>query len=139
MAVKIKRITRPQGDMNLASISDIVFLLLIYFMVVTVFQQDIGMPFVLPAAQEKQDSVVKIKESNIATLEVAANDVVTLDDRPIHINAIKRELERRLLANPKLVVMVNNHPQSSYGAFASVLDEVRLAQCRRVAIKMMDS
>ena len=31
----------------MSSISDIVFLLLIYFMVVTVFQQDIGMPFVL--------------------------------------------------------------------------------------------
>jgi biopolymer transport protein ExbD len=135
MAVKIKRVSKAQGEMNLASISDIVFLLLIYFMVVTVFQQDIGMPFVLPAATE-QDQTVKIKESDIAALTISSNDIVTLDDSPIRVNAIKNELERRLAANPKLVVMVNNHPQASYGTFAAVLDEVRLAKCRKVAIKM---
>ena len=78
MAVKIKRVSKAQGEMNLASISDIVFLLLIYFMVVTVFQQDIGMPFVLPAATE-QDQTVKIKESDIAALTISSNDIVTLD------------------------------------------------------------
>lgn len=135
MAVKIKRVSKAPGEMNLASISDIVFLLLIYFMVVTVFQQDIGMPFVLPAATE-QDQIVKIKESDIAGLTISSNDIVTLDDAPIRINAIKNELQRRLAANPKLVVMVNNHPQASYGTFAAVLDEVRLAKCRKVAIKM---
>lgn len=139
MAAKIKRITRPQEEMNMSSISDIVFLLLIYFMVVTVFQQDIGMPFVLPGQQENEQTAVKIKESNIADLSIDPNDIVTINDVPIRINAIKNELERQLTANPKLVVMVNNHAQSSYGVFAAVLDEVRLAKCRKVAIKMMDS
>jgi len=139
MAIKVKRITRAPGQANMSSISDIVFLLLIYFMVVTVFQQDIGMPFILPAANQEQDTTVKIRESNIAALDVNANDIVTLDDVPISINAIKNELQRRLMENPKLVVMVNNHPASSYGMFASVLDEVRLAKCTRVAIKIMDS
>ena len=54
------------------------------------------------------------------------------------MNQIKRELERRLLANPKLIVMVNNHPKADYGIFAAVLDEVRLAQCRKVSIKMQE-
>lgn len=137
MAVKLKRITRPQEELNMSTISDIVFLLLIYFMVVTVFQQDIGMPFVLPAATEKQD-IVKIKESNTATIEIGASNVVTLQGVPISINALQRDLEKRLTENPKLVVIVQNHPMSDYGIFASVLDEIRLAQCRRVAIKMME-
>ncbi len=136
MAVKIKKLRREQDEMNMSSISDIVFLLLIYFMVVTVFQQDIGMPFILPAAQDKQDTTVKIKESNIATLDITADDLVLLDDRPVHVNQIKKALEKRLLENPKLVVMVKNDPKSSYGMFAAVLDEVRLAKCRRVSIKM---
>ena len=55
MAVKIKKFRRPTQDLEMSSISDIVFLLLIYFMVVTVFQQDIGMPFVLLAAADNQD------------------------------------------------------------------------------------
>ncbi len=137
MAVKLKRITRPQEELNMSTISDIVFLLLIYFMVVTVFQQDIGMPFVLPAATEQQE-IVKIKESNTATIQIGASNVVTLQDVPISINALQRDLEKRLTENPKLVVIVQNHPMSDYGIFASVLDEIRLAQCRRVAIKMME-
>lgn len=137
MAVKVKRITRPQEELNMSTISDIVFLLLIYFMVVTVFQQDIGMPFVLPAATEQQE-IVKIKESNTATIEIGASNVVTLQGIPVPINALQRDLEKRLTENPKLVVIVQNHPMSDYGIFASVLDEIRLAQCRRVAIKMME-
>lgn len=137
MAIKVRRITRPQSELSMSTISDIVFLLLIYFMVVTVFQQDIGMPFVLPAATEKED-IVQIKESNTATIQIGASNVVTLQGRPIGINAIKRELEVRLTENPRLVVIVENHPRSGYGQFAAVLDEIRLAQCRRVAIKMMD-
>ena len=138
MAVKIKKYRRPVEEMNMSSISDIVFLLLIYFMVVTVFQQDIGMPFVLPAASDQQETV-QIAESNTATLAVTAGNIVLMDDRPISVNAIKNELEKRLLENPKLVVIVENHPQSDYGTFAAVLDEVRLAKCRKVAIKMMDA
>lgn len=138
MAVKIKKYRRQMEDLNMSSISDIVFLLLIYFMVVTVFQQDIGMPFVLPAAQDNQDQTVKIKESNIADLTIDANNLIFLDNTPLQINQIQRKLEQRLRDNPKLVVMVNNHPTADYGTFTAVLDEVRLAQCRRVAIKMQD-
>ena len=139
MAVKIKKFRRPVQDMSMSTISDIVFLLLIYFMVVTVFQQDIGMPFVLPAADDTQDTTVKIKESNIADLTIDANDLIFLDDVPLQLNQIKNRLEQRLRENPKLVVMVNNHPAASYGVFAAVLDEVRLAECRRVAIKMQEA
>lgn len=137
MAVKIKKFRRPVEDMNMSSISDIVFLLLIYFMVVTVFQQDIGMPFILPAANDQQDTV-QVKESNTTTLEITGNNITLLDGEPIVVNAIKNRLETMLLENPKLIVIIENHPMSDYGKFAAVLDEVRLAKCRRVSIKMMD-
>jgi biopolymer transport protein ExbD len=138
MAVKIRKFRRPVQDMEMSSISDIVFLLLIYFMVVAVFQQDIGMPFVLPAAADNQDTTVKIKESNIASITIDANNLILLDDAPLRINQIKLRIEQRLRENPKLVVMLNNHPTADYGVFADVLDEIRLAECRRVAIKMQE-
>jgi biopolymer transport protein ExbD len=102
MAVKIRKFRRPVQDMEMSSISDIVFLLLIYFMVVAVFQQDIGMPFVLPAAADNQDTTVKIKESNIASLTIDANNLILLDDAPLRINQIKLRIEQRLRENPKL-------------------------------------
>ena len=138
MAVKIKRVSKSQDEMNMSTVSDIVFLLLIYFMVVTVFQQDIGMPFALPAAQEDQDTTVKVKQSDVTDIDIAANNVITIDGRPVRVNGIKNILEAKLAANPKLIVMVNNHPQSDYGTFAAVLDEIRLAEIRKVSIKMQE-
>lgn len=139
MAVKIKRVSKAQEEMNMSSISDIVFLLLIYFMVVTVFQQDIGMPFALPAAQDNQDDAVKVKESDVTNIDIDANNLITVNRRPMRVNALQKELERQLAENPKLIVMVNNAPKSDYGVFAAVLDEVRLAKCRKVSIKMQES
>jgi biopolymer transport protein ExbD len=138
MAVKIKRMGKAAGELNLASISDIVFLLLIFFLVSTIFQQDIGLPFVLPGPDTQQETV-RIKESNVVDLTITANNVVTMDDVPIRINAIKNELERRLTANPKLVVILSSHPQSDYGTMVAVLDEIRLAKCRKMALKMLET
>jgi len=138
MAVKIKRVSKAQDEMNMSSISDIVFLLLIYFMVVTVFQQDIGMPFALPAAQQDQQDTVKVKESDVTDIDISANNVITVNRRPMRVNGIKNELERQLTANPKLIVMLNSDPKADYGVFAAVLDEVRLAKCRKVSIKMAE-
>ena len=136
MAVKIRRISKANEELNMASISDIVFLLLIYFMVVTVFQQDIGLPFVLPAGEA--DSEVKIKQSNIAELVITQSNIVTIDATPIPVNRIKNELERRVKENPKLVVMLKTHPEADYGTMIAVLDEVRLAKCKKMALKTLE-
>jgi biopolymer transport protein ExbD len=137
MAVKIKRITRGTKDLNLTSVSDIVFLMLIYFMVVCIFQQDIGLPFVLPAEQE-QTEVVKIRESNIAELVIDASNNVSLDDVPIAVHNVKEALVDRLTANPKLVVMLKTHPDADYGTMVDVLDEVRMADCKKMALKLLE-
>jgi biopolymer transport protein ExbD len=137
MAVKIKRATKGLEEMNIASISDIVFLLLIYFMVVTVFQQDIGLPFVLPAESEQQD-VIKIKESNVANLVIDANNFISLDDTPMRLLSVSRELELRLKANPKLVVILKTHPDADYGMMVAVLDEIRKANCKKMALKVLE-
>jgi biopolymer transport protein ExbD len=137
MAVKIKRISRGSQDLNLSSVSDIVFLMLIYFMVVCIFQQDIGLPFVLPAEQQ-QTEIVKIRESNIAELVIDSNNNISLDDTPIAVHHIKDVLIDRLKANPKLVVMLKTHPDADYGTMVDVLDEVRLADCKKMALKLLE-
>lgn len=138
MAVKVKRRRADDSEINMASISDIVFLLLIFFMVATIFNQELGLPIILPAKTEQQTEV-KIKQSNVADLKIDANDQVTLDEVPIRVNQIKNELERRLLANSKLVVILSTHPRAKYGTMVAVLDEIRLADARRVSIKTLDT
>jgi biopolymer transport protein ExbD len=136
MAVNLKRRKQGVAEINMASISDIVFLLLIFFMVATIFNQELGLPLILPAKSDTTQEV-KVKQSNVADLKIDAFNQVTLDGVPIRINQIKNELIRRLKANSKLVVILSTHPDADYGSMVSVLDEVRLAKARRMAIKML--
>jgi biopolymer transport protein ExbD len=136
MAVNLKRRKQGVAEINMASISDIVFLLLIFFMVATIFNQELGLPLILPAKTDSTEEV-KVKQSNVADLKIDAFNQVTLDGVPIRISQIKNELIRRLKANSKLVVILSTHPDADYGSMVSVLDEVRLAKARRMAIKML--
>ncbi len=138
MAVKIKKMAKAGGELNMASISDIVFLLLIFFLVTTIFQQDIGLPFVLPGPDRPED-VIKIKESNVLNIIIHEDNQITLDDSPFRVNAIQREVERKLRANPKLVVILSTHPLGDYGTMVAVLDEIRLANCRKMALKVLET
>jgi biopolymer transport protein ExbD len=121
-------------EISMASTSDVAFLLLIFFIVTTIFAAEQGLIMVLPAKQ-KNSEVTKVRESNVATLKVHQDDSVTLDGKPIEINHIKAAIENRLSGNDKLVVVLEIHPDADYGRMIACLDELRLARATRVSLK----
>jgi biopolymer transport protein ExbD len=121
-------------EISMASTSDVAFLLLIFFIVTTIFAAEQGLIMVLPAKQ-KNSEVQKVRESNVATLKVHQDDSVTLDGKPIEINHIKAAIENRLSGNDKLVVVLEIHPDADYGRMIACLDELRLARATRVSLK----
>jgi biopolymer transport protein ExbD len=123
------------GEITMASTSDVAFLLLIFFIVTTIFAAEQGLTLVLPGKQKQEDDTVRVAEKNIATIFVQADNAITLDKRPITVNHIKRAIEDRLLANPKLVVVLKVHPDADYGMMVACLDELRLANATKVSLK----
>ena len=123
------------GEITLSSTADIAFLLLIFFIVSTVFAAEQGLIVILPGKQKDKTDVVKVKESNIATIRIHADNVITLDRKPIKINHIQTMIEDRILANPKLVVLLETHPEADYGVMVACLDEIKLANARKLTLK----
>lgn len=119
----------------MASTSDVAFLLLIFFIVSTVFAAEQGLIVILPGKQKTKTDIVKVKESNIATVRIHADNSVTLDRKPIVVNHIKVSIEDRIMANPKLVVLLETHPEADYGMMVSCLDEIKLANARKLTLK----
>ncbi len=133
MVMKSRR-KKAIAGIELVSTSDVAFLLLIFFIVSTAFALDLGLPLLLPAKETVQQAI-RIKQSNIATLKVHADNSVTLDGNSIEINHIKAALELRLQAQPKLVVVLETHPDANYGMMVACLDELKLSEARRVSLK----
>ena len=135
MAVTKRKRKESLGEVTMASTADISFLLLIFFIVSTIFAEEQGLIMILPGKQDTKDDVVKVKESNIAAIRINYDNSITLDRKPVEINQIKNLIEARILANDKTVVVLETHPDAHYGLMVATLDELKLANARKLTLK----
>jgi len=133
--MKKKKKLGSMGEVNTSATADISFLLLIFFIVSTIFAEEQGLIMLLPGKKDTQDDVVKVKESNVATIRVGYDNSLTLDRKPVVINQVKSLIEARILANDKTVVVLETHPDAHYGKMVAVLDELKLANARKLTLK----
>jgi biopolymer transport protein ExbD len=131
---KLQARSRPTTEFSSGAMSDIAFLLLIFFLVTTIFALEQGIPMALPG-QQSQD--VKVKRKNIITVKAFANGSVTVDEDAVQIDGIQAVIERRLAQNEKLIIVIETHPDAEYGLMVDILDELRLARARTISLKMM--
>ena len=132
MAVKIHRRKQIVGDITTASMSDIAFLLLIFFIVTTVFLDEQGLPMQLPGKSSEQ---AKINTKNLLDIEISANNTVTVGGAAFAVSAIEGEVRRRLLANEKLVIQLKVDEDAFYGTMVDVLDELHLADAKKISLR----
>ncbi|RJR30830.1 MAG: biopolymer transporter ExbD [Candidatus Latescibacterota bacterium] len=132
MAIKKTKVT---PEIPAASLSDIIFLLLIFFLVTTTLAVEKGLPMSLPG---KQSKTVKLKQDAVFHVQIQANgQIVTKDTGPIPIERVKELIENKLGLNEKLVIVIETHPDADYGIMIDVLDELRLAKATRISLRMM--
>jgi biopolymer transport protein ExbD len=131
---KLQARSRPSTEFSAASMSDIAFLLLIFFLVTTIFALEMGIPLVLPG---KQSSDVKVNRKNLLEVKAYPNGSVVIKDRQVPLSQIRPLVERELAVNEKLIVVIQTHPDAEYGLMIDILDELKLANARRISLKTM--
>jgi len=124
------------GEFQAASMSDIAFLLLVFFIVTTIFALEEGIPLVLPA---RQSEVAKVKQKNILEIKAYPDGSVVAEGENVGVQGVRSLVERRLAENDKLIVVIITHPDAEYGLMVDLLDEIKLANCRRISLKTMGS
>lgn len=113
-----------------ASMADIAFLLLTFFLVTTSLDMDKGLGLTLPAKGQAKP----IPRKNITNLLINAAGEVLLDDQEIEIPMIKEVIKQKLALNDKLIVSIKTDSRTKYQVFVSVLDQVQMAEAPRISI-----
>lgn len=125
--------TRSEPTIPAATLSDIIFLLLIYFLVTTTLAAEKGLPITLPGMSSK---TVTLKQDAVLRIAILADGTVTTRETgPLPLGGVRSVVERKLAANDKLVVVVETSPDAGYGIMIRVLDELRLAGATRVSLR----
>jgi biopolymer transport protein ExbD len=141
MATMIKRKARVSEEIPTASMADIAFLLLIFFLVTTVFSEERGLGIVLP---EKLTEEIEISPKNIVTFYVVGRGTVELrrgdspDKQTLDYQQVEAVTRQELAANDKLVISVKTSPDADYVDMVNVLDELHLAGATRISLQEWD-
>jgi biopolymer transport protein ExbD len=122
-------------EFQAASMSDLGFLLLIFFIVTTVFAIEQGISLVLPGGQRV---VTRLKPADVLEVRAYADGRVTAAGVVVPVSAVKRLVEARLAHDPDLVIVLATAPDASYGVMVSVLDQLKLARCRRISLRALE-
>jgi len=125
-----KKKSRNNSDIPMASLADIAFLLLIFFLVTTTIDVDRGIGLSLPAKGEETE----VRTKNITNLLINAQGEVLLDNELVAINEIARRIEQKIQENPNLIVSVKTDRETKYDVFVQVLDELKVANATRISI-----
>jgi biopolymer transport protein ExbD len=118
-----------------ASMGDVAFLLILFFLVSTVFSKEKGLKMLLPEKTTEQEKVVVVKE-NIVTLAINPAGEVNVKTvgfneylSPQDYDRIRDIVEERLLARDTfLVVSLRASKDAPYKNMIEVLDRVKLAK-----------
>ncbi len=107
-----------------ASMADIAFLLIIYFMVTTTFAATRGLDFSLP--QDEDTPLVDKEESVLIEIQPGGNLIV--DSKPMQLGEILDYLKPKLERNPMKPVIIRPNEMAEYGYMVDVFDELRQAK-----------
>ena len=118
------------GEIPTASMADIAFLLLIFFLVTTTIDMDKGLGLVLPPKGEEKE----IPKRNISNILINARGDILLDKEPIQMRDIRHVVLEKMAVNDKLIFSVKTHPKARYQAYVNVLDQLKMANATRISI-----
>ena len=113
-----------------ASMADIAFLLLTFFLVTTSLDLDKGLQLKIPPLGESRP----IPKSRIASLFINETGEVMLDDSIIPISGIKDRIKVRLAEQKDLIVSIKTDRKTKYQVYVSVLDQVQLANATMISL-----
>ncbi len=125
MQFRIKRYIKPV--INIASLVDVLFLLLIFFMVTSAFVEQPNIKLELPST--KHSEVSKIENT---VLTIARDGQLFLQDRPVDKEKLEKELRRIILDTGEEVLVLKADKEVSYGVVVDIMDDAKGAGFKKV-------
>ncbi len=90
------RRTDEEAQINITPMLDIVFIMLIFFIVTTSFVKEIGLDVSRPSKAPPKE----VKQSAVIAIRIAANGMVEVNNRVVDVRAVRANVQSALAAKP---------------------------------------
>ena len=116
-------------DVNMSPLIDMVFLLLIFFVVTTSFVKESGIE-----VQRSTAATAEVKEQASIMIGVSAEGEVWMEGKEVDVRSVRGLVERALAEDPEAGVVVVADQGSQTGDVVKVMDQCRLAGASSVSL-----
>jgi biopolymer transport protein ExbD len=118
-----------EADINITPLLDIVFIMLIFFVVTTSFVREAGIEVNRPTAQTAER-----KEHTSILIAITPDGQIWIDRRAVDIRSVRAAIERLQAQNPEGAVVIQGDREAQIGLLVEVMDQVRKAGVSNVSI-----
>ncbi len=116
-------------EVRIGPMIDMVFLLLIFFVVTTSFVKEAGID-----VQRSTASTAEVKERGNIMIGVTQEGDIYMEGKRVDLRSIRPLLERSLAEDPESGVVVVADKRSDTGSVVKVMDQCRLAGAKSVSL-----
>ena len=133
--------SKVSDEIPTSSMADIAFLLLIFFLVTTVFEDEKGLPIVLPEREAEQ---VEVSQKNIIHFLIQEDGSVRIRrgestaEQIVAAGEIEAIMRQEIGQNPDIIAAVKTAPEAPYRYMVSVLDELQQAASQRISLQLWE-
>ena len=124
-----KRREEEESEINITPMMDIVFIMLIFFIVTTSFIKETGINPNRPEAA----TAIRAEQGNIL-IAIAPNDQIWMNKGPIELEAVKIMVEAAHAENPESSVVVVADELASTGLVLDVMDQIRSSGISKISL-----
>ena len=117
-------------EINSSSMSDIAFLLLVFFLVTTTISLDKGISLVLPA----DGNELEVNRKNIISILINDRGKILMDEKPTKVSKIKSIAEKKIASNANVIFSVVTNKNTKYKDYILVLDQLKQANATKISI-----
>ncbi len=118
-----------ESEVNLTPMLDVVFIMLIFFIVTASFVKESGLDVNRPDA-----ATAERKERGNILVAISDNDQIWIDRRQVDVRAVRAHIERMHAENPQGSVVIQADKNSKNGLLVQVMDAARLAGVANVSL-----
>ncbi|MEX2499564.1 MAG: biopolymer transporter ExbD [Wenzhouxiangellaceae bacterium] len=129
----MRRRQRPEdeAEINITPMLDVVFIMLIFFIVTTSFVREKGLDISRPQQSDKTQVEEDIGQ---ILVEISGNSQIMVNKRSVDNQAVRANLERERAQKPKAPLIIASHPDADTNSLVIVLDAANLIGIDNISV-----
>lgn len=128
--------TADEADVDLTPMLDVVFILLIFFIVTSTFVKEMALGIEPPPPPPPPDQITNPTPSII--IEIDHQGLIRVNARVTDITSVRANIERLKAENPQSAVIVQAHPDAKSEVIISIRDQTASAGVSKVNVVLSD-